>query len=69
MLEIAGIQAEDPATRTAADNRSMIANKSQRILVIDIQNIAAVFEKAKWCFEQTYLPCKFSFVNLFLPKS
>ncbi len=58
MLEVAGIKAEDQASRTASQGRST-SDKSQRILVIDIQNISAVFEKANWCFEQTYLPCTF----------
>jgi hypothetical protein len=61
VLEIAGIKAEDQVTRTAAQNRSS-SDKSQRILVIDIQNISAVFEKAQWCFEQTYLPCTFTII-------
>lgn len=68
MLEIAGIKAEDQATRTVIQNRAT-SDKSQRILVIDIQNISAVFEKATWCFEQTYLPCTYTlFVFLSAPK-
>ena len=65
MLEIAGIKAEDQATRAVSENRSMSADKAKRILVIDIQNISAVFEKAQWCFEQTYLPCTFTFCCIF----
>lgn len=51
MVEIAGIRATHGSNNIL--QRDVSANQ---ILIIDVQNIAAVFEDAEWSFEQTYLP-------------
>ena len=55
MVEIAGIR----ATQGARQGSNYILQRevsANQILIIDVQNIAAVFENAEWSFEQTYLP-------------
>jgi len=51
MVEIAGIRATHGSNNIL--QRDVSANQ---ILIIDVQNIAAIFEDAEWSFEQTYLP-------------
>lgn len=51
MVEIAGIRATQD--KQNIHRRDVNANQ---ILIIDVQNISAVFEDAEWSFEQTYLP-------------
>lgn len=53
MVEIAGIRATQAHGSNNIVQREVGANQ---ILIIDVQNISAVFEDAEWSFEQTYLP-------------
>ncbi len=54
-VEIAGIAASQQSG-SSADKIVQRTVKAADILIVDVRNVSAVFENAKWAFEQTYMP-------------